>query len=80
MKTLLIGIGAAGNKAVLEATELGVVDLEDAIIINSTSKDFPEEFEGKKIVLSPKDAGCGKERSVAKDFAMTALRIYHKPL
>mgnify|MGYP004507036855 FL=1 len=74
MKTLLIGIGAAGNKAVLEATELGVVDLEDAIIINSTSKDFPEEFEGKKIVLSPKDAGCGKERSVAKDFAMTCIQ------
>ena len=44
MKTLLIGIGAAGNKAVMCAIEEGVVSKDDAIIINSTSKDFPSNF------------------------------------
>ena len=68
MKTLLIGIGAAGNKAVMTAVNEGVVKEEDAIIINSTSKDFPKDFKGKTIVLSPKDTGCGKERSIAKEY------------
>lgn len=74
MKTLLIGIGAAGNKAVVTAVKEGVVAEEDAIIINSTSKDFPKEFGGKTIVLSPKDTGCGKERAIAKEYAMTAIK------
>lgn len=74
MKTLLVGIGAAGNKAVMEAIEQKVCTEQDAIIINSTSKDFPEAFKGKKIVLSPKDTGCGKERSVAKEYALSAIK------
>lgn len=74
MKTLLIGIGAAGNKATLEATKLGVVKPEDAIIINSTTKDFPDDFTGTELTLSPKDAGCGKERSVAKEFAVNFIK------
>ena len=37
MKTLLIGIGAAGNKAVMTAINMGVVEVEDTIIINSTT-------------------------------------------
>lgn len=74
MKTLLVGVGAAGNKAVQCAVENGITKEEDAIIINSTDKDFPSNFNGTKIVLSPKNAGCGKERSVAKDYAMTAIK------
>lgn len=74
MKTLIIGIGAAGNKAVMTAVQTGIVKEDDAIIINSTSKDFPAEFNGKKIVLSPSDSGCGKERSVAKDYAITSIK------
>lgn len=63
MKTLLVGIGAAGNKAAVQAVANGIVSENDVIIINSTSKDFPKEFDGKTIVLSPHDTGCGKERS-----------------
>lgn len=74
MKTLLIGIGAAGNKAVMEAIESGITKNDDAVIINSTSKDFPKDFKGKTIVLSPRDTGCGKERNVAKDYAMTTIK------
>lgn len=74
MKTLLVGIGAAGNKAVMEAVELGAVEEKDTIIINSTSKDFPKKYDGKKIVISPSDSGCGKERSIAKDYAISAIK------
>lgn len=74
MKTLMIGIGAAGNKCVVNAVRKGIVEQEDAVIVNSTSKDFPEKFEGKKIVLSSDNAGCGKERSRAKDYAITAIK------
>ena len=33
MKIKLIGVGAAGNKAVIEAVEQGVVDKDTAIFI-----------------------------------------------
>lgn len=74
MKTLLIGVGAAGNKAVMTAIEAGIHKAENCIMINSTSKDFPVEFKGEKIVLSPQNTGCGKERAVAKDYTLTALK------
>lgn len=74
MKALLVGIGAAGNKAVIKANEMGVIAEKDSVMINSTSKDFPKDFNGTKLILSPKDSGCGKERSVAKDFTTTAIR------
>lgn len=74
MKALLVGIGAAGNKAAVEAVNQGVVDVEDCIIINSTSKDFPEGFEGRKIILSINDQGCGKERKTAHDFAVRMIQ------
>ena len=73
MKTLLIGIGAAGNKAVMTAINMGVVEVEDTIIINSTTKDFPKDYKGKTIVLSGTDTGCGKERSVSKEYARKAI-------
>lgn len=74
MKTLLIGVGAAGNKAVMTAIEKGIHKEDNCIMVNSTSKDFPAEFKGKKIVLSPYNTGCGKERTVAKDYTLTALK------
>ena len=36
MKIKLIGVGAAGNKAVIEAVEQGVVDKESILLLNST--------------------------------------------
>ena len=74
MKTLLIGVGAAGNKAVFEAVNSKLFKEEDTIIINSTSKDFPKEYAGNKIILSPNDVGCGKERNAAKDYVKNALK------
>lgn len=73
MKCFLVGVGAAGNKAVLETIEQGVIDINDTLMVNSTSKDFPKEYEGKKIVLSGNDTGCGKERTIALDYAKSAI-------
>lgn len=73
MKTLLIGIGAAGNKAVMTAINSNTVDVDDTIIINSTTKDFPKEYTGRTIVLSGTDTGCGKERSVSKEYTRKAI-------
>lgn len=75
MKTLLIGIGAAGNKAVAKAVQNQTVEVDDTAIINSTEKDFPKDYEGKsKLVLTPDSAGCGKERKIARDYALTAIK------
>lgn len=74
MKTLLVGVGACGNKAVVEAVRQGTVDVADTIIINSTSKDFPVDYEGTKIVLTDGDSGCGKEREIAKSYIKYAIK------
>lgn len=73
MKILVVGIGAAGNKAVIDAINDGAIKEEDTIIINSTSKDFPASYKGKKIILSDTDTGCGKERAIALQYTKTAL-------
>lgn len=75
MKVLLIGVGAAGNKAVLTVANTNdEIDMDDIVLINSTTKDIPTEYNGYKIILSPDDAGCGKERSAAKDYTVTAIQ------
>ena len=73
MRLLLVGVGAAGNKAVTDAINSGITPVEDTILINSTSKDFPSDYKGAKIILSDNDTGCGKERSVAKEYTKHAI-------
>jgi hypothetical protein len=70
----LIGVGAAGNKAVVNAVEKGVVKESDTVIVNSTSKDFPASYKGTTIILSPNDTGCGKEISIAEEYAIDAIK------
>ena len=74
MNCLLIGVGAAGNKAVMNAIDKGIINVEDTVIVNSTSKDFPIGYEGKTIILSPNDTGCGKEISIAREYAIDAIK------
>ena len=74
MKTLLIGVGAAGNKAALTVINGQKITTEDVLLINSTNKDIPKEFKGNTIILSPNNSGCGKERSIAKEFTLTAIQ------
>lgn len=66
MITKLIGIGAAGNKAAISAIQAGVINKEDVLLINSTLKDIPKDFDGKKYCFNGAYGGCGKERNIAK--------------
>lgn len=74
MKFKIIGIGAAGNKAALGLLENDVVNKEDILLINSTKKDIPEDYSGDCVILSPDNSGCGKERSIARQYAITAMK------
>ncbi len=74
MNFQFIGIGAGGNKAVLNLINDGICDEMDAILVNSTDKDIPKEFNGDVVILSPDNAGCGKERKIAKDLAVSSMK------
>ena len=73
MRILLIGTGAAANKALVEAINRGVVAVDDTIMINSTAKDFPPEYTGTKIMLTDTNTGAGKERAIAKEYTKKAM-------
>ena len=66
MITKLIGIGAAGNKAAISAIQAGVIKKEDVLLINSTLKDIPKDYDWKKYCFAGAYGGCGKERNIAK--------------
>lgn len=73
MKVLLCAAGAAGAKAMMSAIASNAINIEDTVMINSTSKDFPKDYTGKTIILADNDTGCGKERAVAKEYAKKAI-------
>ena len=73
-KNLVIGIGQAGNKCVVEAINDGSIKKEDTILVNSTSLDFPADYDGRKIVISPHNLGCGKEREISKGYLKNAIK------
>ena len=72
-KIMVIGIGAAGNKAVLDIVEKGILDVKDTIMINSTKKDIPASYTGESIVLTDRNTGSGKERKISKQYLHSAL-------
>ena len=78
MKIKLIGVGAAGNKAVIEAVEQGVVDKESILLLNSTLQDIPVQYREPKTAVcfsSKENSGvCGKEPQIAEGLIMEALQ------
>ena len=74
MRALIIGTGAAGNKAAIDLLESGVITEEDMLLINSTLKDIPEKYRSKAVQLSQEYKGCGKERGLAKDITDKAIK------
>lgn len=74
MRGLIIGTGAAGNKAAIELLERNYISKEDLLLINSTMRDIPQEYRGYACVLSDEQEGCGKERSIAKEITLKALQ------
>lgn len=64
LELALFGIGAAGNKAAIEALEGKVINEENVKLINTTTKDIPERYKNdpdKIIKFSSMLGGCGKE-------------------
>lgn len=74
MKFNYVGLGAGGNKAVMSLITNGIAEQSDVILINSTNKDIPDEFKGSTIILKPDNTGCGKERSLAKEYTLKSLK------
>lgn len=74
MRVKIIGIGAAGNKAAIAATEDSIVKLEDVLLINSTLKDIPHDYQGEKYCFENAYGGCGKERNIARDLTLQNLQ------
>lgn len=61
---VLFGIGAAGNKAAIEAIETRVINEDNVKLINTTVKDIPDKYKNdpnKIIKFSSMLGGCGKE-------------------
>ena len=73
----LIGIGAAGNKAAITAVENNIISVNKTMLINSTLKDIPADYQTKDgaIVRQYVGAygGCGKERNISFDLAEKSL-------
>ena len=80
MNVKLIGIGAAGNKAAINAVENKVISIDNVMLINSTLRDIPADYKGLKIEYSGSYGGCGKERNIAFDLAMNNLQNGQLPL
>ena len=68
----LIGVGAAGNKAVISAIESGYPK-GCCLLINSTLKDIDEKYHDIAINIGGLRGGCGKERNVARKIALASL-------
>ena len=76
MKFQFIGLGAAGNKAVIDLVKAGVAKPEDVILVNSTDKDFVDcDGIDNKIIMNPGNTGCGKERKIAKVYAERVNKV-----
>lgn len=61
---MLFGIGAAGNKAAIEAIETRIIGEDNVKLVNTTVKDIPEKYKNdpnKIIKFSSMLGGCGKE-------------------
>lgn len=74
LKTKVIGTGAAGNSAVIELLKEGILDKGDILLVNSTNKDIPAEYEDMSAIYNRATGGASKERSAAKELCLDALR------
>lgn len=70
----VLGLGAAGNKAVIRAIQLQVIKPAYCVLINSTEKDIPADFKDNSIIIGNNLKGCGKERNISKNAIITFLK------
>lgn len=74
----LIGIGAAGNKAAICAVENNIIEIENTMLINSTLKDIPQQYQSKENANCKKllnaYGGCGKERQLSYQLCEDSIK------
>ena len=80
MKGLIIGIGAAGNKSVINLIEKDVVSSDDVMLINSTLMDIPAKYKEMAYILEGTDGGFGKERTASKEAMIKKLKSGTLPI
>lgn len=80
MITKLIGIGAGGNKAAICAVKNQVIDIDNTMLINSTLKDIPKDYDGTAIEFSNSYGGCGKERKMSYELCSNSIQDGTIPL
>lgn len=75
---MIFGIGAAGNKAAIEAIEEGKIAEERVKLVNTTTKDIPEKYKiGKDMIVqfsSSLGGGCGKEPDKGYEAMVDAIQ------
>lgn len=78
METLVLGVGAAGNKAVIAALENEIIDESHAKLLNTTISDIPEKYKNTDVIMkfSSGLGGCGKEPSKGKKAIFTAITTH----
>ena len=76
----VIGVGAAGNKAAISLIENNILDSNHVKLLNTSSKDIPEEYKNSDIFIPFNSGlgGCGKES--AKGKAAITEAIQHKQI
>ena len=74
MRTRIIGLGAAGNKAAIAVIEKSILSKEEVLLFNSTIKDVPDAWRSIAIQFTNVSrGGCGKERQAGKDLCLEFL-------
>ena len=74
MNIFLIGIGGAGNKAVISAIENEVITKQQALLLNTTLSDINESYQDIAIKFGDSRGGCGKERQKARGYMLEGLQ------
>lgn len=74
MKVYVIGLGGAGNKAIVSAIKSGVINKQNCLLMNTTLADIEEGFEDISMKFGSSRGGCGKERNKAKSYMIDGLR------
>ncbi|MGL5328818.1 MAG: hypothetical protein ACRDD7_06090, partial [Peptostreptococcaceae bacterium] len=74
MNIIVIGIGAAGNKATIKGLKNGILVEEDVILLNSTLRDIVGDYRSLAIQFDKTTGGCGKERDLGKNLCLKSFK------
>lgn len=75
-QTLVLGVGAAGNKAALALYQNDVIQEHHIKLLNTTLKDIPDGYKNSSMILKfdSELGGCGKEPAKGRDAIIRAIK------